>query len=82
MGHFRWTLAALLLQLASTVSAHGHDNDMNGMDMGSGEPTTQEAEHDPYNDPSYAGLSAYSGMMMAHIGLMVLAWFFVLPVGK
>lgn len=82
MGSFRWTVAALLLRLASTAYAHGHDDGMDGMDMGGEKSQSQDAENDPYNDPSYAGLSSHSGMMMAHIGLMVLAWFFILPVGK
>jgi hypothetical protein len=86
MSSLRWTVAALLLQLASTVAAHGHDDGTDGMDMdmdmGGTKPSSEEAEYDPYNDPSYAGLSAHSGMMLAHIGLMVLAWLFILPVGK
>jgi hypothetical protein len=82
MSSFRLTAAALLLQLASTVYAHGHEDGIDGMDMGGEKPQSEGSEHDPYNDPSYAGLSAHSGMLMAHIGLMVLAWFFILPVGK
>lgn len=52
------------------------------MDMVDDKPQPEGDVHDPYNDPTYAGLSAHSGMMMAHIAFMVLAWFFILPVGK
>lgn len=52
------------------------------MEMGGDKPRPEQPDVDPYNDPSYAGLSTHSGMMMAHIGLMALAWFFILPVGK
>ena len=82
MSSLRWSAAAVLLQLASTVYAHGHDGSTDTMDMVHDKPQPQEEEHDPYNDPTYAGLSAHSGLMMAHIAFMVLAWFFVLPVGK
>lgn len=81
MSSLRWSAAAVLLQLAATVRAHGHDGGMQGMDMVDDRPEPEEDVHDPYNDPSYAGLSAHSGLMLAHIAFMVLAWIFVLPVG-
>lgn len=77
----QWTVAAALLQLASTVGAHGHDEGMADMDNGVDNTAQDQQEGDPYYLPSYAGLSAHSGLMMAHIGLMVLAWFFILPIG-
>lgn len=47
--------------------------------------TTSTADLDPslklYDEPSYAGLEGTSSMMAAHIGLMTLAWFLVLPFG-
>lgn len=36
---------------------------------------------DLFDAPSYASLEGTSTMMVAHIGLMTLAWFFVLPFG-
>jgi hypothetical protein len=81
----RWSIAAVLLQLYSSVAAHGHDavveaHKMGDMDMG-------EASSQPLNDPewytmpSYSTLSSHSNMMMAHIVVMLLAWFMVLPLG-
>lgn len=81
----RRTVAAVLLQLASLALAHGGD-EHNGMDMGDMmKPEPHESQPgdpaDPYNMPSYAGLGMHSGMILAHIILMVLAWFFILPIG-
>ena len=57
--------------------------------MGSGHitPSTNATldpnrNYDFFDDPNYFRLEAYSGLMVAHIGFMILAWFFVLPVGK
>ena len=86
MVSFRYVLAAALLQVASTVVAHGHDehgsNDMSDMNMGAAHPPTKAGEVDKYSLPSYSGLDKHSDMMLAHIALMVLAWFFILPIGK
>lgn len=84
MSFFRRTTAAVLLHLVVLVSGHGHDGGMNGMDMDGSHEQEQPsggnvAQKDVVN---YADLSAHSGLMMAHIGLMVLAWFFILPLGK
>ncbi len=86
MVFFRYVVAAALLQLASTVIAHGHDekssNGMNDMDMGAAHPPAKAGEVDKYSLPSYFGLEKHSNMMLAHIVLMVLAWFLILPIGK
>ncbi|KPI44393.1 uncharacterized protein AB675_8255 [Cyphellophora attinorum] len=53
---------------------------MGDMDVGDG----PKLEHGPPSTGEvtyYAGLSSHVALMMAHIGLMVLAWFFVLPLG-
>jgi hypothetical protein len=74
-------VAAVLLHLSVLVSAHGHHGGMDDMDVGNG----SKPEHGPTSTEEvtyYAGLSSHAGLMMAHIGLMVLAWFFVLPLGK
>lgn len=82
----RWTVAAVLLQLSSTAFAHGHDessgNDTDGMKMGAGHQSSPADGEDWYYEDSYSGLSAHSKMMVAHIVLMVLAWFFILPIGR
>lgn len=76
---------ALLWAAISSVAAHGDE----GMDMSSmGHNETASAALDPnrnynlFDKPSYAGLERHSTMMKAHIGLMVLAWFLVLPFGS
>jgi len=86
----RLTLAATLLQLASFVAAHGGDEhagmdmDMNMGNMNNGTLAVPETDSYPdvYSLPNYAGLSAHSGLMLAHVALMVAAWMFVLPVGR
>ena len=59
------------------------------MNMVSGDTTpSTNATLDPnrnydfFDDPNYFRLEAYSGWMVAHIGFMILAWFFVLPIGR
>lgn len=73
---------ALFWAAISSVAAHGDE----GMHMGGmSHNTTSTADLDPslklYDEPSYAGLEGTSSMMAAHIGLMTLAWFLVLPFG-
>ena len=82
----RWAVAAVLLQIASLVASHGGDAHQ-GMDMG--DTTKPEdpgngsgTEGDSFPIPSYAGLDMYGGLILAHIILMVLAWVFILPIGK
>jgi len=75
---------AVLLGLAPLTVAHGHDEEMK-MDMG--EPAISRPTI-PLPSASAAGLGSYfqygehSGLMFAHILLMVVAWVFVLPVGE
>lgn len=85
MGRMRTATVALLLCTSVLVVGHGDTN--GNLDMGhiSHSVNTTNA-FDPfaylYEEPNYASLAAYSGWMMAHIGLMTLAWFFTLPVGE
>ncbi len=86
MGPHNTPRAALLLcVLAAQAACHGDEH----MDMGSMHQTpnstsapTQHKNYNLFNEPNYASLEAYSGLIMAHIGLEILAWFFVLPFGK
>lgn len=77
-------VAALALQLAFSVVARedgeSHEAGKAGTDVAKGLPSNSR-QGDLYSMPSYAGLSEHSGMMMAHIILMVIAWVFVLPIG-
>lgn len=89
MVHLRWTVAAVLLQLSSVAFGHGDDEHdgkdmggMGGMKMGAPHSNSSADPNDWYNLPSYSSLTAHSRMMTAHIVFMVLAWFFILPIGS
>jgi hypothetical protein len=78
------TLAVVvLLGFASAASAHGHDGDMN-MEMGEpSRPTIATTSDAPDAGPqSYFQYGEHSGLLMAHILLMILGWMFILPIGK
>jgi hypothetical protein len=80
------TAAAVLLQLSTLVTAHGHGHDAS-MDTGNMSNASAQA-HSPFladdvwNMASYAGLSEQSGSMLGHVVFMVIAWFFALPIGE
>jgi len=76
-------LLILFLLLAARATAHGHEGD-EAMDMPSTNTTTDDDVDvdDIYSFPSYFGLATLSGWMVAHIVLEVVAWLFVLPIGK
>lgn len=40
------------------------------------------AVHGPDYPPTYFGLADYRGLIYGHVSLMILAWVFVLPIGK
>ncbi|GKT72241.1 integral membrane protein [Colletotrichum tofieldiae] len=75
--------AALALGLVPLVLAHeAHEDGAAGMDMDMGmshgaEGPKPDADSYPL---TYFALAEHAGMMYAHIGAMVLAWVFVLPV--
>lgn len=76
---------AVVLGIAPLVVAHGaHEAGADAMEMdmgmahGADEP---KAESKSY-PPTYFALADHAAIMYAHIGLMVLAWVFVLPIGK
>ena len=79
---FKLIGAALLLVPTTVVLAQGHDNhtgetrpspsSMPAATMGSSSPSPQ----------SYFGYPALGGLMLGHVILMTLAWFFVLPIGE
>ena len=83
---FRSTLAAALLRFAWRVAAQAHDEhdsyDMDDMKLCAGHPPATKSEVDKYSLPNYFSLDKHSNMMLAHIVLMVLAWFFILPIGE
>lgn len=78
---------AVLGFLVPTVLGHGDDNeaaDMGmDMDMSSSMSSGGNASQ-PEVDfvPSYFAHPEHRGILLGHIGLMVLAWVFMLPLGK
>lgn len=78
---------AVLGLLVPTAFGHGDDNEAMGMEMGmdmssgmtSGGNATQPEAHFP---PSYFAHPEHRGILLGHIGLMVLGWVFLLPLGK
>ncbi|KAK5957619.1 hypothetical protein OHC33_000806 [Knufia fluminis] len=79
MGRFALQQAAwLLCAFAALAAGHG-DEHMNPANSTS--TSDQPKNYNLFDEPSYAGLEAHSGLMLAHIGFEVLAWFFVLPIG-
>jgi hypothetical protein len=67
--------SAAVLGLVPTALAHGDD-----MKMEKGEADKPLPE-DQY-PPTYFALTEHRGAIYGHIGLMVLAWVFILPPGK
>lgn len=83
------TWRGALLLCAFAASAVGHDDVHNGANMGSIYQTTnstsapaQHKNYNLYNEANYASLEGHFPLMLAHIGFEILAWFFVLPIGK
>jgi hypothetical protein len=78
------TLAVVaLLGFASITDAHGDDGDMN-MEMGEpSRPTIATTSGALDAGPqSYFQYGEHSGLLVAHILLMILGWMFILPIGK
>lgn len=74
------TTAALLLKALPLVAAHGDHHDDAPMDMHMEAPQPQvEASGAPQ---SYWSLFDHAALMYWHIGLEILAWVVILPVGK
>ena len=85
------SLAALpLLILLPLASSHGddtHTDGSRGMGMSGATSTTAAVTNLTMNltetlQPSYFSRSELSGLLIAHVTIMILAWFFILPVGK
>ena len=69
--------SAVLLGFASVAIAHSNDEGMS-MDI-SDAPARPTSTSVP---ETYFRYSEHVGLMMAHIFLMVIAWVFILPIGK
>lgn len=88
--NFALIIAASLLELAPLALAHGHDNPGgDGMDVGapSHASLVEFVAHanmsaSSASPQSYFSLPQDSNLILGHIVLMTLAWFFVLPIGE
>ena len=77
--------ATLLLTSTTVVLAHGHDNHAGETtDMGPlPSPMSAASMNSSSASPqSYFAYPAMGGLMLGHIVVMTLAWFFVLPIGE
>jgi hypothetical protein len=73
--------AALLLEAIPLVVAHGHGDEPaeGGMELPDAPPP---GVVDFNYLPSYWSLSEHASLMFWHIGLEMVAWFIILPVGR
>lgn len=90
---FLLTTAFSLLEALTLAAAHGHKGHATDV-AGSGSSGVAPRPHppnstvaavmvsSPASPSSYFSYAPHSGLMLAHILLMTLAWFFVLPVGE
>lgn len=79
-------IAALGL-LVPTVLGHGDDNEDMGMEMemdmsSSMISGSNASQPDADYIPSYFAHPEHRGILLGHIGLMVVGWVFLLPLGK
>lgn len=70
----------LLLPLALAQQQNDHSNITASISV-STNVSIYASQDDLLDKQSYSGLAGHSGNMMVHIGLMVVAWFFILPIG-
>ena len=74
--------AFVLSHAVQIVAAHGDEDTVESMDMSmanSSQPTTQPAKDEIV---SYFAYGTNTNWMIAHAAVLVLAWVFVLPLGK
>ncbi|KAK3313919.1 hypothetical protein B0H66DRAFT_537168 [Apodospora peruviana] len=71
-------VGAVALGFVPAALAHGGDDMDGGMKMGEAD----QPQPDDQYPPTYFALVDHRAAIYGHIGLMVLAWVFVLPVGK
>jgi hypothetical protein len=84
--HSRHTVVAALLQITWLVAGHeddeAHKAEMAGVDMVKSAGMKNTTHDSLYSMASYATLSKHSTMILAHTVLMIIAWGFLLPIGK
>ena len=79
----------LLLGGVPLALAHGDESDKSGMGgMGpkmahlTSSSSIAALNSSTVEQQSYFTYPSHGGLMLAHIGLMIVAWFFVLPIGE
>ena len=95
MVHIRSSILLVALYLAGIVPrvlSHGHDEGGDdAMSMGALVTHTMSTSSAmpsasmvaaPDSPESYFAYPKFGGLMLAHIALMTVAWFFVLPIGR
>lgn len=81
----RFISATLLLATNSVVLAHGHDDHFGKTENMAPAPNSLPAatmNSSSASPQSYFAYPTLGGLMLGHIVLMIIAWFFVLPIGK
>ena len=82
---FKCIVVTLLLASTTVVLAHGHDNhagETANMGHVPSPMSTVTMNSSSTLPQSYFTYSASRGLILGHIILMILSWFFVLPIGK
>ncbi len=77
LGTSLYTALASVAVLGLVPTALAHGDDMN-MEKSEADMPLPEDQY----PPTYFALADHRGAIYAHIGLMVLAWVFMLPTGK
>ena len=82
---FKRIVVTLLLASTAVVLAHGHDNhagETANMGHVPSLMSTASMNSSSTSPQSYFAYPASRGLILGHIILMILAWFFVLPIGE
>ena len=74
--------ATLLLAPIRVVLAHGHDNHAGEMGPVPSPMSATSMNTSIVPPQSYFTYPAMGGLMLGHVLLMTLAWFFLLPIGE
>ena len=77
MASGRW-IYTMVAMLATVTGALGHMDKNSSHDQGKEEEEEEESSSYP---PTYLSLDSHRAAIRLHIGLMILAWFIILPIG-
>ena len=82
---FKRVVVTLLLASTTVVLAHGHDNhagEAADMEFVPSPTSTASMNSSSASPQSYFTYPASRGLIWGHVILMIIAWLFVLPIGK